>query len=197
MESEHRKKNIDRWILEEDIPSRAGFKIERTAARYFNPCENMEGEEADAYWEFIYATMMKEHQILLSIPLPEPEYDFWPFEFDEDGHNVSVFNTIDFYRSHPANFDKYHYRLKKIYEKVKDLAITYSCISDEEGRKNIRQRFIDLVEKEFRAEGMMLVETYNKYPQWVYKHKLFGRVEEIIRKIRKCKKIWKKYAHWE
>ncbi len=88
MDSEIISKIVDSWIHEDELPVSASLKVERTSARYFSPCEDMENEEAEAYWEYIRETKLMEHKTLLSIPRPEPEYDFWPFEFDEDGERV-------------------------------------------------------------------------------------------------------------
>lgn len=189
MNAEQIKRNVEVWILEEDLPMRAGLKV----LKGFDPYEGMDENEIEAYWDFINWYLSQEHLALTSIP--KQESDFWTVELDELGDNVSAFNTHDFERLHP--FNKYHYKLKKIYEKMKDLAITHSCISNEEGRKNTRQRFVNLVEKEFSDEGKMLLDTYKRYPQWVNKYKLFERIEEINSKVRKCKSIWRKYANWE
>jgi hypothetical protein len=197
MDAKQISETVNKWVDEEELPVSAHLKVERTTARYFSPCENMEDEEAQAYSEFIRGYINKDLQLILSIPKPEPEYDFWPFEFDEDGHNVSASNTIDFQRLNPSKFSKYRYKMQKIYDKVKDLAITHSCISDEQGKKNTIQRFIDLVEREFVAESRILFETYRQYPQWVYKHRLLARIAKNDEKVKKCKIIWKKYAYRE
>lgn len=74
---------VSSWIDEEDVPTGAYLKVDRTAPRYFRPTADMEDDEADAYWEFIQTTMNHDHQILLSVPAPEPEYDFWPIQLDD------------------------------------------------------------------------------------------------------------------
>jgi hypothetical protein len=135
--------------------------------------------------------------VLLSIPKPENEHDFWALEIDESGGDVSAFNTMDFERTHPHRFDKYAYRLEKIYERVHDLALLHSSISNEQGKKNIHQRFRSLVEKEFRDKALMLLETHRRYPHLVNKEKLFNEITEQNRRIRKCNDIWKKLAYQE
>lgn len=194
MDSEQIGKTVDSWIAEEQYPSSTHLKVERTAARHFNPCADMEDEEAAAYWEFIYGTVSREHAILFSIPKPEA-LDFWTVELDEFGNNVSAFNTHDFERLYP--FNKYQWKLNKIYDKVKDLAITHSCASDEKGRKKIHQRYINLVNSEFKNKGIFILEHYRKYKVWMYKDRVIARIEELKSRIRTCKKIWKKYANWE
>ena len=163
MDSKQIQKTVDRWIVEEEYPSSTHLKVERTSARYFNPCEDMEDEEATAYWEFIYGIILQEHSILFSIPKPEAP-DFWIVELDELGNNVSAMNTHDFERLQP--FNKYHYKLKKMCERVKDLAITHSCISDEEGRKNVRNRFLNLVRSECKEKMMTFFKIWRDYAYW-------------------------------
>ena len=187
---------VDQWIDEEDMPTGAYLKVDRTAPRYFSPTNDMEDDEAQAYWEFIQTTMNSDHQILLSVPAPEPEYNFWPIQLDENDQNVSAFNTHDFASTQrPLNL--YHYRVRKVYEKVRDLAITHSCVSSDQAKKDIWHRYKNLVEKEFRDKGVMLLNSYKKYPLWVDKHRTMERIKELNSRIRKCKKIWRDYAYWE
>lgn len=194
MELEQIRKTVDRWIVEEEYPSSTHLKVERTSARYFNPCEDMEDEEATAYWEFIYGIVLREHALLFSIPKPEAP-DFWAVDLDEFGNNVSAFNTYDYERLYP--FNKYQWKLNRIYHRVKDLAITHSCASDEQGRFNIHQRYLNLVKSEFRKEGIIILEHYKKYKIWMNKYRVFSKIEELNSRIRICKKIWKQYAYWE
>ena len=72
-----------------------------------------------------------------------------------------------------------------------------SCISDEDGKENINQRYKNLIDNEFRDESVMLLEHYKKYPEWIDKQKLFERVEKLESNIRKCNGIWDKYSNWE
>lgn len=180
---------VDSWIAEEDLPVRPFLK----PIRKFDGLYPDDEEEREAYFDFMRWAMSREHLVLLCIPKPNNETDFWQVELDEFGNNVSAFNTMDFRRLHP--FRKYNFKLKKIYEKVRDLAQTHSCISHEEGRDNIYLRFKNLVENEFRDEAVVLLDSYKKYPQWVNREKLFDRVRQLNREIRKCKQIWRSYAN--
>jgi len=186
---------VGSWIDEEDVPPRADLKIIRTSAQYFDPCEGMDEDEREAYWDLVHWAVTREHAMLLSIPKPQNEHDFWTVELDEFGNNVSAFNTMDFERLYPDRFNKYHYKLRKIYEQVMDLAITHSCISNEQGKKNTKKRFIHLVENEFRDRAVMLSETYKKYPVWMNKEKLLKEIAELNNRIRTCKEIWQKWAY--
>lgn len=194
MELEQIRKTVDRWIVEEEYPSSTHLKVERTSARYFNPCKDMEDEEATAYWAFVYGPVFQELSILFSLPKTE-EPDFWKVQLDELGNNVSAFNTHDYEKLYP--FNKHQWKLNRVYDRVKDLAITHSCASDEEGRKNIHQRYINLVNSKFRNEGIIILEHYRKYKVWMNKDRVISRIEELNSRIRTCKKIWKQYAYWE
>jgi len=194
MEKKQVSRIVDSWIVEEEYPSSTHLKVERTSARYFNPCEDMEDEEATAYWEFIYSIVLREYSMLLSIPKPEAP-DFFAVELDEFGNDISAFNTHDYERLYP--FNKYQWKLNRIYDKVKDLAITYSCLSNEEGRRNIHQKCINLVQSEFRNEGVTILEHYKKYKAWMYKGRVIKKINELNSRIRRCKDIWQKYAYWE
>jgi len=152
-------------------------------------------EERQAYWDFIKWTMTRKHAVLFTIPQQENESDMWLNDLDEFGNDFSAFNTMDYQRLHSSTFNKYQYRLTKIYEKVKDLALLYSCISQPEGRENTLRRYKILVENEFRDKANLLLETYKKYPHLVNKKKLIERIAELNNRIRKCRRIWQEYAY--
>lgn len=180
---------VDTWILEEEIPPRPGLKpVSRFDDLYPN-----EIEELEAYWDFIRWYLSQDYALLMSIPKSPEDIDFWVFEGDDA---ISFpFTSVDYQRRHP--FDKYAYKIKKIYETVKDLALLHSCISHEEGKKNIHQKFLNLVNDEFRGRIAALLESSRKYPYLVNKAKLFARIAELNGKIQKCKQIWNELAYRE
>lgn len=161
--------------------------------RVFDGLYPKDEEECGAYWDFIKWTMIQEHAILLGIP-PQ-ERDIWQFDLDEFGNDTSAFNTMDFKRLNPTEINKYQYRLSKIYEKVKDLALLFSCVSQPDGKENTFQRYKTLVEKEFRDKAILLLDVHKKYPHLLDKDRLLKRVAELNSKIRKCKRIWQDYAY--
>ena len=63
------------------------------------------------------------------------------------------------------------------------------------GRKNIHQRFKDLVEMEFKDRAVMLRETYQRYAVWISKERLLNEIAELNSRIRKCNKIWQEFAY--
>ena len=150
-------------------------------------------DENEAYWDFISWAMNREHEVLLSIPTSKRE-DFWLKDFDETGIDLSAFNTIDFQRLYPDQFDKHKYRIMKIYEKVKDFAQTHSCLLTQEGRKNIRQKFIDLVDAEIRDNAKKLLKQIQKKPYRDDKESIIERIQEANARIRRCKAIWEAHA---
>jgi hypothetical protein len=185
------KQEIEQWILEEDLPPKATLK----PISKFDGLYPEDDEEREAYWDFIHWAINREHAVLLHIPKPQNENNFWQLDLDESGTDVSAFNTVDFERMYPQTFNKYAYKINKIYEKVQDLALLHSCISHEEGKENVHRRFTNLIENEFKDNAAMLVETYKKYPQFLNKEKLFDRVTELNRNIRKCNQIWQQHAY--
>ena len=47
-------------------------------------------EEKTAYWDFIKWYIQQDHLALMSVPKPPTEYEFWPFEFDEEGNAIAI-----------------------------------------------------------------------------------------------------------
>jgi len=190
MISEQIVKTVDGWIDEEELPVMAGIKV----IKGFDPYEGMDDDEIEAYHDFMHWALTMEHEALLSISKPTNKYGFWPFEFDESGINVSAFNTADFERLHPNKFSKYHYILKKIFEKVKDLALMHSSISYQEGRQNTFRRYESYVDSEFRERLITFTERYKREIDAGYRFELKRKIGELNRRILECKKIWERYA---
>jgi len=184
------RETVNSWIDFEDIPPRPGLK----PIRKYDLYADIDDDEIKPYLEFIRWYLSQEHLLLQIIPKPA-DPDFWKIELDEFGDDVSAFNTHDFEGRYP--FDKYQYKLKKVYEKAKDLAITYSCISDKKGKNNIQQKCKNLIDSEFRNEAIIVVEHYRKYKIWMNKNRTIKRIQELNDKIQKCKNVWYKYANWK
>ena len=175
------------WILEEDLPPRFGLK----PIRKFDGLYPNDDEEWEAYRDFMHWAMTRDIAVLLTIPAPQNDTRFREFE---DDFSISFpYSSMDYQRHHP--FDKYAYKLSKIYEKVHELAIRHSCISQQEGKTGTIKRFEKLVNEEFRDKLHMLLETYRKYPHLVNRDKLAVRTAELNARIQKCKSIWQKHAY--
>ena len=184
-------KQVQDWIHEQDLTSNAALKPVNKFDELYPESE----EEQQAYWDFIHWAINREHALLLYIRKQPNENDFWQLDLDETGTDVSAFNTADFERLHNYSFDKYAYKIKKIYEKVQDLGLLHSCVSTKEGKTNIHRRFRNLIESEFKERAEILVETYKKYPQLISKEKVFDKVTELNINIRKCNRIWHQHAY--
>ena len=159
MNAKHVSEVVDSWIAEEELPVSACLR----QVRKYDLFSEMGEEDIEAYWEFIRWFMRQEHLLLESIPKPE-EPDFYEVELDEFGNNVSPMNTYDFERLHP--FDRYHYKVKKVCEKVKGLAIAHSCIRDVADRKKVKERFLNLVMNECTDKKVLFFEIWCKYAYW-------------------------------
>ena len=133
-------------------------------------------------------------ELLLLIPVKPRENGFWFSDYDE--FKESAFNTWDFEKMH-GPFDKYGYRVKKVLEQVKDLALLHSCISQPEGRKNIRDRFELVLNEEFRNPLLEIVERYRKTFNEERRAELRRKIAKLSQHIMECKRIWEKYSPWE
>ena len=138
MDAEQITRTLDSWIVEEDLPVKHGLKVIR---RNDPDCGFTDDEISDRN-EFIRCYLLKEHEALMQIAEQDDGRDFFVSDFEE-----SAFNTVDFWRTLPKNsFRKYAYRIQKIMEQVKDLAIMHSSISSEEGRQNTHKRYQALLD---------------------------------------------------
>jgi hypothetical protein len=159
-----------------------------------DPWEGMSEEEIEDASEFIRWYVNKDFAALLLIPAHPRENDFWFSSYGE--FQESAFNTHDF-QSLQRPFDKYAYRIKKIMERVKDLAILYSCLTLEEGREDTRRRYENLVASEFRDRLTSLVKRYQRALDFDEKMLLKPKIAELSRRTMRCKKVWEKYSTWD
>jgi hypothetical protein len=181
------RQNVDRWIEEGSQQRTLALKV----IRKNDPWQGMREEEIEGRREFIRCYIQKEFELLLMIPIQPREDDFW-FSSYED-FKQSPFNTWDFQRDRKP-FDKYGYRIKKVIERVKDLAILHSCISQPEGRENIYKRFKSIIENEFRGPILELVEKVNKAEDREKKAEMIQKIVRLNCGIYQCKTVWEKYS---
>jgi hypothetical protein len=124
------------------------------------------------------------------IPKQDSESDFFIKDFQE-----SAFNTVDYYRLYPSRpFNKYAYRVKKVMEEVKDLAIMHSCISSMEGRQNVQRRYQILVEAELRDPALRLVERFRRCGDPEKRYQLKKKIGRYNAMIVRCKEIWRAHS---
>ena len=171
-------------IDDECLPVRANLKV----VRRNDPDFGLSEEEIQDRNEFIRCYIMREFELLLSIPKPEPENDFFIENFQE-----SAFNTYDFQNQHRP-FNKHAYAKRKVMESIRDLAILHSCISHEAGRMNVRKTYESVVYDEFRGRLLWFVEQHRKAWSKQRKAWLKKKVAELNQGIIECKEVWESYA---
>jgi hypothetical protein len=178
---------VDTWIKEEQRP--ALLRVIRAN----DPWEGMSEEEIEDAREYIRWYINKDFELLLLIPVHPRETEIWFSDYEE--FRTSAFNTHDF-QALQQPFDKYGYRVKKVLEKVKDLAILYSCLTSTEGREYTLGRYENLVSNEFRDKLMNLIERYQGTTDVDERMRLKPKIAEVSRRIMKCKEVWQKYSTW-
>ena len=183
---------IDSRIAEEELPVSGALKV----IRRNDPNYGMSEDEIQDRNEFIRWYMLQELNFLTMIPEQEPEDDFFLIDYTVDDKEYSALNSMDFQRT-LRPFNKYAYAMKKIMERVQDLAILHSVVSSHHRRKDIHQRYEALVEYEFRNRLMALYKRYQNTKNDIIKLSIKQKMGEINRRILDCKKIWEQYAPWD
>ena len=171
-------------ITEEDLPVRATLK----PIRRNDPDYELTEDEIQDRNEFIRCHILKDLELLLMIPKQDAEKDFFVEDFQE-----SAFNTHDFQRKLEP-FNKYAYRVKKVLERVMDLAIMHSSISSKEGRHNTLKTYEALVQDEFRDRLLTLAARHKWAKNEAKGSWLKNEIAKLNRRILECKKVWESYA---
>jgi hypothetical protein len=151
-------------------------------------CDDVGDGEVNDRTEFIRCYLQREYELLLSIPKQEPGWDFFVENFEE-----SAFNTYAFQRDKRL-FDHYHYRIKKVLERVEDLAVLHSCLLSEGGRRRTRQRYEALVEVEFRDKVLRLAEMYKRSYSSERRYDIKRRIGELNKRIIECSVLWHRHS---
>ena len=153
-------------------------------------------EMLDAYWDYVLSEgVNKDHRVLSEIPVkegvdryPQPELD------DAISH---PFASRDYLDKHKNPFDGQHHLFKQTLERVKDLGISFSSISHEEGRENMQKKYNEILEPLVEKKKAML-EGYSKSPQYFNKSRMFNEVlPDLNNKIKKIKGVWDQYSNWK
>ena len=84
----------------------------------------------------------------------------------------------------------------KVAEKVMDMAIMHSCISNTFDKEQIKQRFIAYVNQKYRNYALKLLAMIKNIDDEIKKVELMEKMQERNRQIRRLRSIWKKYAYW-
>ena len=87
--------------------------------------------------------------------------------------------------------------MKKIMERIRDLAILHSCLSTEEGRLNTHSRYKVFLETKFRTRLAHLIERCQMTDDPDRKLELKQKIAELTRRIIEAKRIWERYAPWD
>jgi len=179
-----------KWIEEEQIRKPCFLKVIRAN----DPWEGMSEEEIEDAREFIRWYVIQDFLPLLLIPTQPRKTEIWFDDYEE--FRLSPFGTNDFQALQPP-FNKYGYRIKKILERVKDLAIMYSCLNTAEGREDVLGKYESLINREFRDNLMYLVIKFQLAEDRDEKMLLKAKIAKVSQNIMKCKAVWEKYSSWE
>ncbi len=186
------KRQYNEPIAIEELPGRADLR----PIGLFDGLYPEDELEREAYWDFISWVLEQDVAGLKSIPSHNSEADFWQIPFAELSRPGSAFNTVDFARQYPFEFDKGAYRMSKILEQARDLAIRFSCLTREESRRHVHQKFVSLVEREFRERALMVAEAIERGHPKHDRQKLSRELWKLNQAILACNRIWKQYADW-
>ena len=180
---------VDSRFVEEELPVAANIKVIRRS----DPNYGLSEDEIQDRMEFIRCYILQDFELLMMIPKQTTEVDFFIVDCTADDVEYSAFNTHDFQRQQRP-FNKYHYAMKKIMERVKDLAIMHSCISSPEDRQDVYQKYEALVNSEFRKQLLPLTKQYRWWQDEERRYQLKQRIAKLNRRILECKIIWERYA---
>jgi hypothetical protein len=183
---------VDSWIAEEEMPSAAQLKV----IRHNDPDFGLTEDELDERNELIQWYLLQDFAPLLSVPRQALEAGFFIPEVDVASPDYSAFNTHDFLDGLKP-FNRYGYAMKKLMERIHDLAILHSCLSSPEGRLNTVRRYEALLEARFRIRLANLIERYQTTTDPDRKLELKLKIAELTRRITEAKKIWERFAPWD
>jgi hypothetical protein len=176
-------------IPEEKMPPRAGL----IAVRKKDPNYGLRDEEIQDRIEFIRCYLLNDFKVLLLVPKQEYGDEFFIQDYLVMDDSYSAFNTVDF-QIMMRPFNKYGYAIKKIMEHVKDLAIMHSCISYPEDREDVHKKFKNYVAQRFGYQFEALAMKLHLEESAQKQYSLKRKIAQLEQKIRKCQKIWERYA---
>ena len=182
-------RTVDTWIVQEELPVRANLKV----IRKNDPDYGLTNDEIKDRNECIRCYLLQGYEGLLMIPKNSTERDFFLDDCEVTEHEYSAFSTVNFQRiSRP--FDRYGYAMKKIMERVRELAILHSCVSLPEDRLEIHNRYETIVDRRFRYRLLSLVKRYRATTEERERFLVKRKIAELNRRILECRKIWERYA---
>jgi hypothetical protein len=180
------------WIAEEELPVQTQLKVIRQNDPDYGLTEN----ELDERNEFIQWYLLQDFAPLLSVPRQAADASLFIPEVDASSPEYSAFSTHDFLDTLQP-FNKYGYAIKKIMERICDLAILHSCLSSPEGRLNTYRRYEAFLEAKLRSRLGHLIERCQTTDDSDRKLALKQKIAELTRRITEAKRIWERYAPWD
>ena len=165
-----------------DIPVPAGLK----AIRRNDPWLGYTDDEKDEAMEFIAWYVQSEHEPIMRVA-EQSHGQAW-FDWTDP---QSAFNTCDFERAcGKFEVDKWRYRVAKILEEIKELAIMHSCLSNDDGRLNTLRRARLIVQDEFMdpAIEQMKRSQQSRDPEETSQHRWKAR--QLLQLVEKAAEIW-------
>ena len=123
----------------------------------------------EVYWDFVSWACNREHAVIMSLPVPDRHTYFVPVQLDEDGNDVSAFNTMNYVDFFKPKFNTFAYAIQKRFERLYDIATTFSVLSEEQ--EEAKQR----IKEQFASEVRRLRQARHKVEAW---------------------QLWNRIAHW-
>lgn len=179
----------ENWIPEEQLPPSSGLKVICKT----DPNHGLSEDEIQDRNEYIRCYLLKDFWLLMMIPKQATEDDFFIHDCDVRSPQYSAFNTHDF-QNQMRPFNMQGYVMKKIMERVKDLAIMHSCISQPKNRQLVLERFQSFMAFEFVDEVEELARQLHTDISFTERAQIKRKITTLSRKIQKCKRIWERYA---
>lgn len=177
----------DSMIDEDELPVRANLKV----ICKNDPDNQLSDDEIQDRNEFIRCYILQQLGILLTIPKPDNDKEF--FMTREDWQE-SAFNTIDYYRMQKPRLTRRNHRVKEILERVRHLAIIYSIIQSEKDRQRILNQYKRLVNTHFKEEIEDLTRRYRKTSNPQIQEYLMDKIMQNKGHLTESQKIWEQYA---
>ena len=183
---------VDTWIAEEELPISAQLRV----IRQNDPDYGLTEDELAERNEFIEWYLLQDFAPLLSVPRQAADTGFFIAEVDASSSDYSAYSTHDFLDTLQP-FNKYGYAMKKLMERIRDLAILHSSLSSEQGRLNTQRRYEAFLEAKFRSRLAHLIERCHWIDDPDRKLDLKLKIAELTRRITEAKRIWERYAPWD
>jgi len=177
------------FFPDEHLPTRPGLKV----IHINDPDYGLTEDEIQDRYEFIRCYIMKAFKVLMMIPKPDYKDDFFVADLNVTQQGYSAFNTHDF-QNLRRPFNKFNYAMKKILERVQDLATMHSCISHADDRQEVYERFIALLHREFVDPVEGLARQLHSEDSAAKISQIKRKISRLRQEIFKCITVWERYA---